>query len=156
MSERISEADLVAESCDADSQSKGWRVLQQPCTSCPWRVDQSAQDIPGFSLEMARDLAATCPNERGHGPSFGAAMFACHQSKIGGEMACAGWLATVGHSHPNVRLAVIQGRVSPDALSPGDDWPALHENYGQVLQKLEGADGEATLTASAVDPGDNE
>lgn len=114
-----------------------WRTLPQPCPSCPWRTDQGAQDIPGFSIAKARDLAATCPNERGHGPSYGAELFACHQSKEGGEIPCAGWLATVGHAHPAVRIAVIGGRLPMDALSPGANWPQLHDSYGQVLQKLE-------------------
>ncbi|MFN9473959.1 DUF6283 family protein [Acidovorax sp.] len=156
MKEQISLAETSGESCHAEPPSKSWRVLQQPCPSCPWRMDQSAEDIPGFSLEMARDLAATCPNERGHGPNFGAAIFACHQSKVGGEMPCAGWLATVGHSHPNVRLAVIQGRVDPEALTPGANWPALHGNYGEVLQKLEGSDDEAARAESAHEHGEVE
>jgi hypothetical protein len=113
-------------------------VLAQPCPSCPWRLDQTAQDIPGFSLEKARDLAATCPDARGHGPDFGAKVFACHQSKLGGEFPCAGWLAKVGHCHPMVRLACIQGKVPEDALAPGPEWPQLHDDYGQLLRKLEG------------------
>lgn len=115
----------------------GWRTLPQPCPSCPWRLDQRAQDIPEFSLAKAHDLAATCPNERGHGPDFGAALFACHQSKSGSEIPCAGWLAAVGHAHPHVRIAVLHGRLAPGALERGLGWPPLHDNYGQVLRKLE-------------------
>ncbi|WP_436220433.1 DUF6283 family protein [Acidovorax sp. LjRoot118] len=115
----------------------GWRTLTQPCPSCPWRLDQGAQDIPEFSLAKAQELVATCPNERGHGPDFGAALFACHQSKSGSEIPCAGWLAAVGHAHPHVRLAVLHGRLAPGALETGPGWPPLHDNYGQVLRKLE-------------------
>lgn len=130
--------------CDAAAADVGWRTLPQPCPSCHWRVDQGARDIPGFSMTKARDLAATCPNEHGHGPTFGAELFACHQSREGSEIPCAGWLATVGHAHPAVRIAVLGGRLSMDALSPGADWPPLHDSYGQVLQKLEATseDGE--------------
>ncbi|WP_306555201.1 DUF6283 family protein [Acidovorax sp.] len=116
-----------------------WRMLAQPCPSCPWRLDQTAQDIPGFSREKAQDLVTTCPDVRGHGPSFDAKVFACHQSKPGGEFPCAGWLATVGHCHPIVRWACIQGKVPEVVLAPGPGWPALHQNYGEVLRKLEGA-----------------
>lgn len=114
-----------------------WRLLAQPCPGCPWRLDRTAADIPGFSIEKTRRLAATCPDARGHGPGFGAAMFACHQSLVGGELACAGWLASVGNCHPNVRLAVLQGLVPHESLTPGPEWPALHANYGDVLRKLE-------------------
>lgn len=70
------------------------------------------------------------------GPDFGASIFACHQSKPGDEFACAGWLATVGRYHPGVRLAVAMNRLDVAALESGDNWPALHENYQQVLDKL--------------------
>lgn len=103
---------------------------------CPWHLDRDAQDIPAFRLELAEKLARTCPDERGRGPDFGAPLFACHQSKVGAEVHCAGWLASVGHAHPGVRLAVISGRLEPTQLEPGSGWPALHDSYAEVLDKL--------------------
>lgn len=113
-----------------------FKPLEKPCPSCPWRVDQHAEDIQGFSLQLAEELASTCPDPRGYGPDFGAPLFACHQSKIGAEVRCAGWLAKVGHTHPNVRLSVAQGQLDPVHLAPRPDWPLLHDDYGQVLDKL--------------------
>ncbi|KVN83440.1 hypothetical protein WJ68_16130 [Burkholderia ubonensis] len=112
------------------------KAAARPCPSCPWRVDQGARDIPNFDLPLAEGLAATSPDARGMGPDFGAPMFACHQSKIGSEIPCAGWLAKVGHRHPGVRLAVMQGKLDPETLVPGADWPELHDNYIEVLDKL--------------------
>lgn len=111
-------------------------TLSKPCPSCPWRVDKDAMDIPNFNLVLAEGLAECCPDKRGMGPDFGASMFACHQSKEGAEIACAGWMATVGYRHPRVRLAVTMGRLHSSALRPGADWPSLHANYQQVLEKL--------------------
>lgn len=122
---------------DPSAVAESWRVLPQPCPSCPWRRDQSAQDIPNFSLQMARGLASTCPDERGIGPAFDAELFACHQSKVGDEVPCAGWLAMVGSAHPAVRLAVMGNRLPAAALDPGPGWPGLHSTYPEVLQKLE-------------------
>ncbi|MBS0426069.1 MAG: hypothetical protein JSR41_02135 [Proteobacteria bacterium] len=122
----------------------------QPCPSCPWRMDQDAQDIPHFSLALAERLAATCPDHRGRGPDFGAPMFACHQSKVGAEVHCAGWLASVGHAHPAVRLGIVSGRLDAARLAPGPGWPALHDNYAQVLDKL-----RSTAGACALDPDDS-
>lgn len=116
--------------------SCGQNILSKPCSSCPWRREVVASDIPNFDLKLAESLAGTCPDHRGMGPDFGASMFACHQSRIGSEFACAGWLATVGHCHPRVRLEVVLGRLDSAALAPGDDWPALHPDYRQVLGKL--------------------
>ncbi len=87
-------------------------------------------------MEMAEALVSTCPDRRGFGPDFGAPLFACHQSKVGSELHCAGWLAKVGHAHPTVRLSVAQGRLNPECLTPAPDWPQLHDDYGQVLDKL--------------------
>jgi len=112
------------------------KPARQPCLSCPWRLDQDARDIPNFSLTLAESLAGTCPDHRGMGPDFGAPLFACHQSKVGAEVHCAGWLARVGHAHPGVRLAVTSGRLDPSHLEPGSDWPALHDSYAEVLDKL--------------------
>jgi hypothetical protein len=82
-------------------------------------------------------LADCCPDSRNMGPDFGASMFACHQSKQGAEITCAGWMATVGNRHPGVRLAVAMGRLDAPALQVGDGWPDLHQNYQQVLGKLQ-------------------
>lgn len=115
---------------------KSCRAVRKPCPSCPWRVDQDATAIPNFSLELAEGLAATSPNEQGYGPDFGSPQFACHQSHEGGEIVCAGWLAAVGGAHPAVRMAALTGSVPMEALSPGEDWPELHESFTEVIEKL--------------------
>lgn len=115
-------------------------TIAKPCPSCPWRVDQDATDIPKFDPELAEGLARCCPDKRGMGPDFGASLFACHQSKDGAEMACAGWMATVGHRHPGVRLAIAMGRLDASALRPGKGWPELHSNYQSVIEKLRATD----------------
>lgn len=110
--------------------------VPEPCKACPWRADAHAADIPGFDIELAEALAATCPDARGMGPEFGAAMFACHQSKEHHPFACAGWLAVAGHAHPGVRLAVRAGRLSPAALAAPPGWPALHSTFNEMITKL--------------------
>ncbi|MDR5804917.1 DUF6283 family protein [Caballeronia sp. LZ001] len=112
------------------------KALASPCPSCPWRLDQDAHDIPGFSLEKAENLAATCPDENNVGPSYGAPWFACHQSVEGREIPCAGWLASVGHAHPNVRLAIMEGRLDAQSLDAHRNGPELHQTYSEVLAKL--------------------
>lgn len=115
-------------------------TIAKPCPSCPWRVNQDATDIPNFDLDLAEGLARCCPDKRGMGPDFGASMFACHQSKDGAEIVWAGWMATVGHRHPGVRLAVAMGRLDAAALRPGPRWPELHANYQNVIEKLRATD----------------
>ena len=110
--------------------------IAKPCPGCPWRVDKDASDIPAFSLEKAEALARTSPCAEGVGPTFDDTLFACHQSHEGQEFSCAGWLATVGHRHPRVRLAVAMGRLPSSALEPQADWPELHASFQEVIEKL--------------------
>jgi hypothetical protein len=70
------------------------------------------------------------------GPDFDAPQFACHQSRPGEEIVCAGWLAEVGHRHPAVRMGVLTGSVPVEALEPGADWPLLHVSFDEVIHKL--------------------
>jgi hypothetical protein len=118
-----------------------------PCRSCPWRVDQDARSIPGFVLSLAEGLAVTCASERG-GESVGhdEPQFACHQSRDGDEIVCAGWLAVEGSEHVGARLAVAFGKHPPDALRPGDDWPELHDSYAEVIEKLRRTDPARSAT----------
>ncbi len=111
-------------------------VCRKPCSSCPWRVDQDASAIPNFNLDLAESLASTCPDERGYSPDFGSPQFACHQSRMGSEVVCAGWLATNGGAHVQVRMQVIAGQIPVEALSPGEDWPPLHAEFAEVIEKL--------------------
>lgn len=113
------------------------KTLARPCPSCPWRLDQGAKDIPGFDMVKAVRLAHCSPDKRGFGPSFDKPLFSCHKSVEGEDIPCAGWLASVGHRHPRVRLAVSLGRLSVTALQPGHGWPALHASYHEVLDKLQ-------------------
>lgn len=108
-------------------------MTRQPCASCPWRLDQDATAIPGFVLAKAEALAATSPDERGMGPGWGSPMFACHQSRDGQEVVCAGWLAQVGAAHPGVRLALMQGTMTPDQVQPQT---GLHTTFQEVIRKL--------------------
>lgn len=79
---------------------------RKPCPSCPWRVGQDASAIPNFSLELAENLRGTCEQD------FGAPVFACHQSREGEEIVCAGWLAVYGVLHSSFDEVIEKLRAS--------------------------------------------
>lgn len=108
----------------------------RPCRACPWVVENAAGDIPGYDHDKAERLASTSPDADGHGPEFGAPLFACHESNPDQEFVCAGWLATQGIAHPNIRLAVTTGRLDPNRLEPRSGWPALHQTFTDMIAKL--------------------
>jgi hypothetical protein len=101
-----------------------------PCKSCPFRVDQHAPDIPCFSLELAEGLVNTLSDK------FGAPIMACHQSKDGTDTPCRGWLVRHGWDSIAIRLRMLRGMTAPDELEIGDNWPELHADYHEVLDKL--------------------
>jgi hypothetical protein len=43
---------------------------------------------------------------------------------------------THGEHSIAVRLSLMARKLSPEALTPGEDWPELHKTYGEVLDKL--------------------
>lgn len=98
---------------------------RRPCRDCPWRLDSP----PGqFPLERFEALRSTSDQSGLQAP-----MFACHQSAEGRDVACAGWLATEGHNHLGVRLAVALGRLNPVALRPRAGWPRLFSSYATMF-----------------------
>jgi hypothetical protein len=61
-------------------------------------------DIPGFSIEMMRNLRNTV----GEGDGMRTIM-ACHYSPVGKESACRGYIAREGRSNIWVRLLAFRG-----------------------------------------------
>lgn len=104
--------------------------VKRPCDECPWRRDAPPGRFPACRYEA---LSATAGGPGREAP-FGAPMFACHKSPDGRERACASWLAVVGADHLGVRLALALGRMPPEALSPGEDWPPLYSTYEELAE----------------------
>lgn len=101
-------------------------IPKRPCPPCPWVKTTPSGE---FTEERYEQLRATSPDENGCGPEFNAPAFACHKSPEGEEYTCAGWLASVGHKHPNVRFAIVMGQIDESALVPQAGWPELFTDY---------------------------
>jgi len=105
-----------------------------PCRECPFRVDVSPGKFPVERYELLRDTVG----QPGAEQPIGAPLFACHLSPDGAETACAGWLATCGHEHLGVRMAVVMGAIPGAALAPQPGWPELHPTYEDVVDRMGG------------------
>lgn len=96
-----------------------------PCATCPWRKSSTAggADIPGFSIELMRRLSNTV----GEGDAFRPVM-ACHGSACGAEEPCVGYVAVEGYSNLAVRVMVVKGKVSFQAIDAAvadiELWPS--------------------------------
>ena len=104
---------------------------RRPCSECPWRKDTP----PGMFTRDRYDELRACSGAPGREVSQTAPLFACHKSPEGSEIACAGWLASVGYDHIGVRIAILEGRLDGSVLSPGPDWPELHETHDEMLRR---------------------
>lgn len=103
----------------------------RPCANCPWRRDSPAGEFPPERYEALRATSGRAGAEAG----MTAPIFACHKSTPGHDRACAGWLAQVGGEHLGIRYAVITGRISAEALTPGTDWPELFDSYDEMAAR---------------------
>jgi hypothetical protein len=100
------------------------------CKSCPWRVGcEPMRDIPNYDPELARGLKRTIQSGLSS-ISDCIRIMACHYSKPGEELACAGWLHNQLGPGNNlgVRLRVMVGQL-PVPEVDGEQ----HENYEDTL-----------------------
>lgn len=107
-----------------------WRPRALPCRRCPWSRSTPPGEFPLSRYRALRDTVGAPGRE----VPIGGPIFACHKTAEGREQPCTGWLAAVGTHHLGVRLAVVTGRLHPQALHPGPDWPALFTDYDELVR----------------------
>lgn len=121
-------------------------MTRRQCKQCPWKIGSNPRDIPGeYSEEKHRALESTIASPadidvtirkmtRG-GPVIAARapmrMMACHETMLGKELPCVGWLAHQLGSGNNLllRLAVMSGQVDADVEVDGPQ----HERFEDTL-----------------------
>ena len=103
-----------------------------PCPSCPWRKHSHLDDIPGFSIEKARNLRCTVGNEDGF-----RTVMACHGSSETNNIPCAGYLFVEGWRNLNVRMLAFTGKIDMGAVLDACDGLELHESFDEMLAMLE-------------------
>jgi hypothetical protein len=115
--------------------------MPRPCDAtdtsgpCPFRVDAPAGEFPASRYEKLADTAGLPGAE----VPVGGPMFACHHTRDGAPVACAGWLAVCGDQHLGVRMALAEGRIEPEAVRRPVGGPELFESYDVMAR--EQADG---------------
>lgn len=106
---------------------------RRQCAKCPWRKDVDPYDIPnGYSRDKHAKLTSTVqPGFAGFG---GMRVMACHESDVGAEKPCVGWMVNQLGDGNNLalRLAVIQGRIDGKVETVGDQ----HERLEDTVPRL--------------------
>ena len=89
---------------------------RKQCAKCPWKVSTDPSEIPnGYEA-----LESTIADPGRVGPL--GSMMACHETPVGAEKPCVGWLANQLGPGNNIglRLAVAHGRVDADFELDGE------------------------------------
>ncbi len=109
--------------------------MRKQCSKCPWRVDVDPNDIPdGYCVKKHRRLDSTIAKEGQLNITLARLhIMACHETKLGKELPCVGWLAHQLGPGNNIglRLAVRSGRISADFELVGEQ----HERFEDTLPK---------------------
>jgi hypothetical protein len=120
-------------------------VTRKQCAKCPWRVDVDPNDIPnGYCERKHEALSKTIARDPLASVMSGTLpMMACHETKVGKELPCVGWLAHQLGPGNNIglRLAVSCGRVSADFELVGEQHDSLEATLPSV-QKRKRAHGK--------------
>ena len=89
------------------------KKIRVQCAKCPWRKDVDPRDIPnGYCEKKHANLRNTIANPGLFLLGGALRMMACHESKLGKEKPCVGWLANQLGPGNNIglRLAARDGR----------------------------------------------
>lgn len=84
------------------------------CAKCPWKVSTDPTTIPGgYSKEKHEALTSTIQAPGSFAAAFGPVrVMACHETPVGAERPCSGWLANqlgIGNNL-GLRLKAMDGR----------------------------------------------
>ncbi len=108
---------------------------RKQCTHCPWKVSTDPSQIPnGYCEKSHANLANTIADGDGTlNTGSTLRLMACHESPVGRERPCIGWLANQLGRGNNIglRLAVCAGRIDASFELDGEQ----HERFADTLPK---------------------
>ena len=110
-------------------------MTRRQCAKCPWKTSTDPYDIPGgYTEERHRALGGTIRT----GPASLVGdihLMACHETSVGGEAPCVGWLANQLGPGNNLglRWAVIQGQVDADVELDGPQHDTLEDTFPNTI-----------------------
>jgi hypothetical protein len=114
---------------------------RKQCKFCPWRVDVDPRDIPNGYCEVKHAALTNTVAEPGRIPTDNTLrIFACHETPVGREKPCVGWLANQLGPGNNIglRLAVCFGRISADYELVGEQHERLEDTLPKPRRKRRG------------------
>jgi len=109
---------------------------RKQCAKCPWKVSTNSHDIPNGYSEAKHCALRSTIAAHSDNPGLTASqlrLMACHESAVGKEVPCVGWLAHELGPGNNIglRFAVATKRISADFELDGPQ----HERFEDTLPK---------------------
>jgi len=105
-------------------------MKRRQCKACPWKTStRPERDIPGgYDADKHRDLKRTVRSglESIAGP---VRVMACHESAVGEELPCVGWLVNQIGPGNNIglRLAIARGKIDAEVETVGPQHATLEK-----------------------------
>lgn len=108
---------------------------RKQCEKCPWKVSTNPGEIPnGYCRQKHAALKDTIADSGA--PLFSGTLrvMACHETPVGGELPCIGWLANQLGPGNNIglRLAALSGRVATDFELDGPQYERFADTLPAV------------------------
>ncbi len=103
---------------------------RRQCAKCPWKVSTNPRDIPHGYCEKKHAQLKDTVAEPGLVVIGGALrMMACHETPVGRELPCVGWLVRQLGPGNNIalRLAVVTGRIDANVETVGEQHETLED-----------------------------
>ncbi len=100
-------------------------AMKKTCSECPWLKTAMPGRFPPERYEALKETA------NGSFCGFPQPLFACHKSRDGEELTCAGFLKVVGYDNIAVRLAAMRERVD---LSEIEASGPLYGSYKKMAE----------------------
>jgi len=108
--------------------------VRKQCAKCPWKKGVDPRNIPGEYCEVKHAaLKGTIAEPGAVRLRGGLRVMACHETSVGKEMPCVGWLVNQLGPGNNIalRLRTMTGAIDADVETVGPQ----HERFEDTLPK---------------------
>lgn len=106
---------------------------RKQCQKCPWKKPTDPYNIPhGYDVDKHRALKSTIAEPGALRPEA-LSMMVCHETPVGRELPCVGWLMNQLGPGNNIRLrlAAMAGRINGNVRTVGEQ----HACFEDTLPK---------------------
>lgn len=104
---------------------------RKQCAKCPWRVDTDPNEIPNGYCERKHAALSKTIADPGRFTAGPLRLMACHETPVGRELPCVGWLAhQLGPGNNlGLRFAASRGHIDTNFELVGEQ----HERFEDTL-----------------------